>query len=198
MTRKYELKDRAKTQEETRQRIVEAAIELHGTVGPARTTVSAIADRAGVQRHTYYRHFPDERSLALACSGLHYERDPLPDPAPWIEIAEPDERLREGLHQLYAYYARNEPMLANVNRDAEVDPLTREMMGLRVAPRMAEIREALADGLAVGRIRHRVQAALTLALDFHTWRSLVRDSGLSQADAVDLMVDSVVNVGAKA
>jgi AcrR family transcriptional regulator len=193
MARKYELKDRAKSQEETRQRIVEAAIELHGTVGPARTTVSAIADRAGVQRHTYYRHFPDERSLAVACSGLYYERDPLPDPEPWLEIQNPEERLRRGLDELYAYYARNEPMLANVIRDAEVDPLTREMAGLRVAPRMAEIRQILSEGVVRGRRHRRIEGALGLALDFHTWRSLLRDSGLSQADAVDLMVDGIVS-----
>src|ERR1700704_615036 len=102
--RKYELRKRAERQEETRRRIVEAAIELHGTVGPARTSVSAIAARAGVQRHTYYRHFPDERSLGLACSGLYMERNPLPDPAPWRAIRDPEKRLRRCLGDLYAYY----------------------------------------------------------------------------------------------
>ena len=87
--RKYELKKRAERQEETRRRIVEAAVDLHGTIGPARTSVSAIAERAGVQRHTYYRHFPDERTLGMACSGLHFERNPLPDPEPWREIERP-------------------------------------------------------------------------------------------------------------
>src|SRR5678815_2610442 len=86
MPRTYTLKRRAEQQADTRRRIVEAAVELHGTVGPARTTVSMVADRAGVQRHTFYAHFPDERDLLMACSGLVFERDPLPDAAPWRAI----------------------------------------------------------------------------------------------------------------
>ena len=82
MTRTYTLRRRAEQQAETRRRIVEAAVDLHGSVGPASTTFSMIAERAGVQRHTLYAHFPDERSLLLACSGLAHERDPLPDPEP--------------------------------------------------------------------------------------------------------------------
>ena len=78
--RKYEMKKRAEAQEATRRRIVEAAIELHGTLGPAHTSVSAIAERAGVQRHTYYRHFPDERSLVMACSGLYTRAQPAAGP----------------------------------------------------------------------------------------------------------------------
>ena len=96
MARKYELKARAERQEETRRRIVEAAIDLHRTLGPAHTSFSAIAERAGVQRHTLYRHFPDERAMGLACSGLYSERNPLPDPAPWWQIEDPEARLRAG------------------------------------------------------------------------------------------------------
>src|SRR4051794_6912723 len=77
--RDYRLGRRAEKQAATRKRIVEAAFDLHTTLGPARTTVSQIAERAGVQRHTYYAHFPQERDLFLACSGLALERDPLPD-----------------------------------------------------------------------------------------------------------------------
>ena len=185
MARKYELKQRAERQEATRRRIVEAAVELHSTVGPSRTTVSAIAERAGVQRHTYYRHFPDERSLGFACSGLYTERNPLPDPAPWREIADPRQCLRRGLGELYAYYERNEPMLANVVRDAEVDPLTRELSELRFGPGLGAIRDAL--GAALPRGHRKAQAALDLALEFRTWRQLVRSSGLTGRQAADLM-----------
>src|SRR2546423_5155408 len=104
MTRKYELKRRAENVEETRRKIVEAAVDLHGTVGPARTTVSAIAERAGVQRQTYYRHFPEERDLLHACSGLWEERHPPPDVAGLREIADGPERLRAGLTGLYSFY----------------------------------------------------------------------------------------------
>ncbi len=184
--RKYEMKKRAEAQEETRRRIVEAAIELHATVGPARTTVSAIAERAGVQRHTYYRHFPDERSLIMACSGLYTERNPLPDPEPWAAIDDPLERLAAALDQLYAYYAANEPMLSNVTRDAEVHPITREVTALRTGPAMMAMYQVLAAG-----VPQPAQALVGLALQFTTWRSLTRDSGLSHEQAVDTMVGAV-------
>src|ERR1041384_6326386 len=114
MARKYELKRRAEQQEQTRRRIVEAAIELHRTKGPARTTLSDVARLAGVQRHTLYRHFPDERALGLACSGLHFETNPPPDPEPWRVIDDPAERLRRGLAETYDWYAGSEDMFSCV------------------------------------------------------------------------------------
>src|SRR3954464_13197950 len=104
MARTYTLKRRAEQQEETRRRIVDAAVELHSSVGPARTTVSMIAERAGVQRHTFYAHFPDDRSVFMACSGLVAERDPLPDAGPWQAIKDRRERLRVGLRAIYHWY----------------------------------------------------------------------------------------------
>lgn len=181
--RKYELKQRAERQEQTRLRIVEAAIELHRTKGPARTTVSDIARLAGVQRHTLYRHFPDERAIALACSGLHMERNPPPDPAPWRDIADPDERLRTGLGALYAWFARNEDMLANVLRDAELGSLWREVLELRAGATMSLAREVLAEAVPQDA---RGLALLDLALDFYAWRRLAR-SGLSAAEAAEAM-----------
>src|SRR5215510_9636237 len=114
MARTYTLKKRAEQQAETRQRIVEAAVELHGSVGPAATTFSMVAERAGVQRHTLYAHFPDERSLNMACSGLVAERDPLPDAEPWRAIGDTRERLRVGLRAVYGWYARNAELAACV------------------------------------------------------------------------------------
>ena len=185
MARKYEMKRRAEAQERTRQRIVEAAVELHGTIGPARTTVSAIAERAGVQRHTFYRHFPDERSIGMACSGLYAERNPLPDPEPWRAIVDPVERLARGLDELYRFYAANEPMLSNVTRDAEIDPLIGELQALRFGPAMGAIFGVLSEGFPRTK-RHA--AMLNLTLQFTTWRSLVRDSGLKHGQAVETMV----------
>ena len=190
--RKYELKKRAERQAETRRRIVAAAIELHGEVGPARATVSAVAERAGVERHTYYRHFPDEQSLLLACSGHDLELNPLPDPERWREIAGTNDRLERGLTELYGYYSRREQMLANVLRDAEVHAPTRKAVRLRLGPPMAAIKAVLAEGLPTGASRRRALAALDLALDFHTWHRLVRQSRLGKAEAVRLMVDSII------
>jgi AcrR family transcriptional regulator len=149
--------------------------------------VSAIAERAGVQRHTYYRYFPDDRTLGLACSGLYSERNPLPDPEPWRAIRDPEERLRRGLDELYAYYERNEPMLSNVTRDAEVDPLVAELAAMRFGPGLAEIRAALANG----RRSKRALAVLDVALAFSTWRMLTREGGLDRADAVKAMAAAV-------
>src|ERR671913_2322332 len=126
MPRKYEMKRRAERMRETRRRIAEAAVELHRTVGPARTTVSAIAEKAGVQRHTYYAHFPELKDLYQACMGHYSERNPVPDPSRWADIADAEERLRVALSEVYAYYAANEAMLSNVLRDAALDPIVQE------------------------------------------------------------------------
>lgn len=183
MVRKYVMRQRAETVEATRSRIIEAAIDLHATVGPARTTVSAIAGHAGVERQTYYRHFPDDRALMQACSGLYLQRNPLPDAEAWQAIADPRQRLRHGLAEMYRYYEANEPMLASVFRDAEVHPLTRETVATALLA-IGVLRDVLAGGLGGG---DRVRAIVELALGFHTWRSLVRYSRLSQDAAVELM-----------
>ena len=186
MTRPYTLKRRAEQQAETRRRIVEAAVELHGSVGPARTTISMVAERAGVQRHTLYAHFPDERSLSMACSGLVYERDPPPDAGPWRAIEEREERLRVGLLALYGWYERNAELLACVLRDAEYYPLTKEISGLRFGPYMTAYQEVLGAKLSV-----KQRAVLRLALSFFTWRTLVRDGGLRPGAAVEAMVQAI-------
>jgi AcrR family transcriptional regulator len=166
-TRPYRLGKRAATQQETRKRIVEAAIDLHGTIGPARTSVREIAERAGVQRHTYYAHFPDERSLMMACSGLSLERDPLPDPDSWLATPVGAERLEKGLREIYAWYERNARMAACVLRDAEHHKPTREAVELRMGPPLQRAATVLSEGLST-----EAQALLAVALDFACWRTL--------------------------
>src|SRR5262247_1551607 len=119
VTRTYTLKRRAENQAATRRRIVEAAVDLHSSIGPALTTISMVAERAGVQRHTFYAHFPDERSLLNACSSLSLARDPLPEAPPWRKIADRRERLRTGLVAIYGWYERNAELAGCVLRDAE-------------------------------------------------------------------------------
>jgi AcrR family transcriptional regulator len=186
MTRTYTLKKRAEQQEETRRRIVEAALELHSTIGPAHTTFSTIAERAGVQRHTLYAHFPEERSLFIACSGLADERDPLPDAKPWRNIADRNDRLRLGLAMLYDWYERNAQMTACVLRDAEYHAMTRETVERWAGPPMAAYADVLGDALNDGQ-----RAVLQLALNFYTWRTLVRDAGLSPDAAVNVMICAI-------
>lgn len=186
MARNYTLKRRAESQAETRKRIVEAAIDLHGTVGPANTTISMIAERAGVQRHTLYSHFPDERSMLMACSGHSLELDPLPDASGWRAIADPAERLTAGLAAIYEWYARNASLVACVLRDAEQHALVREITDLRYGPAIAGWHEVLG-----ARLKAKQRALLALALSYHTWRTLTRDAGLKQADAVATMVRAV-------
>ena len=123
--RKYEKKRRAELEAETRRHITETAVELHGTVGPARTSISAIAERAGVRRSTVYRHFPDEAALFDACSSHWAEANPLPDIGAWAAIEDPDERLRTALAELYGFYSRTEEMLENLHRDEETVPIVR-------------------------------------------------------------------------
>ena len=187
MARSYTLKRRAQSQAETKLRIVEAAVELHGSVGPAATTVSMIAEKAGVQRHTVYAHFPDDRSLLLACSGLAIERSPLPNAEPCCAIPDSAARLRCGLGELYRWYAANAELAGSVLRDAETHALTREVNALRWGPPMASYHEVLGSGM-----NPKQRALLHLALGFPAWRALVRESGLSHEEAVDAMVKTVL------
>jgi len=168
-------------------------MKLHGTVGPARTTVSAIADEAGVQRATVYRHFPDDQSLFDACTAHFYGLHPRPDPQAWASIADPDERLRKALADLYAWYGEIEEMLSNTTRDAAHVPApTRE----RFLAYFAASRAVLTQGRRErGRARARVAAAIGHAIAFLTWRSLAREQGLDDPEAVTLMAGMVAEAG---
>ena len=192
MARTYTLRRRAEQQADTRRRIVEAAVDLHSSVGPALTTFSMIAKRAGVQRHTLYAHFPDERSLSLACSGLTLERDPLPDPDPWRKIEDGRERLRAGLAAIYGWYERNADLASCVLRDAEFHEPTKDIVAMRFGPAFASYSEILGAGLKTVE-----RAMLELALSFFTWRSLVREGGLEQNAAVTAMVRAIACIAAR-
>jgi AcrR family transcriptional regulator len=186
--RPYRKRRRAQLEEQTRLRITEAAVDLHGSIGPARTTISAVADRAGVQRATVYRHFPDEEALFDACSSHWAAQYPLPDLGAWAEVEEPDRRLETALAELYSWYAESEYMLSKTTRDAALVPAMR-----RPVEAMGAWFEAAVEALARGRgdrgaRRRRVRAAIGHAISFDAWRSLVQQQGLSQREAVGLMV----------
>jgi AcrR family transcriptional regulator len=189
--RRYEKKARAAQEQETRQRILEAALALHGTLGPSRTTISAIAERAGVRRATVYRHFPDERSLFLGCSGLARERNPLPDSALWAGIADPGERLEAALYELYGWYERVEPLLTAVLRDLDAVPILAEIQAEGRLAYLAAVEDGLASGWgARGKAATRLRAAIGLALDFFAWRTL-HERGLARGEAVAVMSAAV-------
>jgi AcrR family transcriptional regulator len=188
--RRYEKRARAAQEQATRLRIIEAGIALHGTIGPARTTISAIAERAGVRRATVYRHFPDERALFLGCSGTFRERNPPPDPATWTSIPDPAARLAAALDAIYRWYERVEPMLTAVLRDADAMPILRELQAGRLAY-LADVEDGLASGWgARGKAAKRLRATIGLALDFLAWRTL-NERGLSRTDAIAVMSSAV-------
>lgn len=184
MTRTYQKKKRAESEAETRRRIVEATVALHTSVGPARTTISAIAERAGVQRHTVYSHFPEEAMLFAACTSHWALLHPFPPEEPWETVADPRERLARALRDIWAWYAEVEPDLELFLRDAELLPAVRADM-TRYAERLATVADRLAAELGGS---STVRAGVGHALAFETWRSLVRREGLTTADAVDAML----------
>jgi AcrR family transcriptional regulator len=193
--RSYRKRRRAELEEDTRRRITEAAVKLHGTLGPARTTVSAIADEAGVQRATVYRHFPDTESLFAACSGHWMAQNPLPDAERWAEIGDPELRLRRGLGELYSWYGRTEYMLERISRDATLVPEIAGPLRARLAY-LTRTRDLLLKGRPErGRSRSRAAAAIGHATAFETWRSLVREQDLDDAEAVELMARTVAQAG---
>jgi AcrR family transcriptional regulator len=185
--RPYRMKRRAEQEAETRLRITESAVELHGAVGPARTSVSAVAERAGVRRSTVYRHFPDEAALFAACSAHWLAANPPPDFSAWGALADPDERLERGLAELYGYYRGTAAMLDKLLRDAAAVPVVGELMGA-----YAQALELAAERLMRGRglrggARDRTRAAVDHALAFSTWQQLALVQGLDDSAAVELM-----------
>ena len=188
-TRKYQLKRRAEQQSDTRRRIVEAVVALHREIGPARTTIKAIAERAGVERLTVYRHFADEGALFAACDA-HFRTESLPpDPAAWTGVMDPAERLRAALLAFYGHYRRGEDMIAHAQRDAPQLPALAAVLA-PYGQFMEGVREDLRAAWPVSDdTRARLGAAIGHALRFDTWRSLARVEKLDDAEAADLMVD---------
>jgi AcrR family transcriptional regulator len=193
-TRRYTLRRRAERQAGTRARIVEATMSLHASVGPARTTVSMIAERAGVQRHTVYAHFPDETSLLQACSERHLATSPPPEAAAWAAVPAGRERLAAALRDIYGWYGRNHALLGAVLRDAEWHAPTAAILHARFGPIRAGWEAAL---LGPGDGPER-QALLRLALAFEAWRVLCRDGGLAPAAAAAAMAAALAGAGMQA
>ena len=194
--RAYRKHLRADLEEETRLRITISALELHGTVGPSQTSISAVARRAGVRRSTVYRHFADEAALFRACSAHWATQNPRPDLAAWAEIVSPSDRLGVALIELYHFFQRTERMLDNLFRDESTQPIVRlQFSGFRAY--LEQAREVLMAGRGLrGDARRRTQGAIGHAVAFSTWKSLVREQGLSNAEAVALMASAVSSVAA--
>jgi AcrR family transcriptional regulator len=180
------MRRRAESQQQTRQRITESAVDLHGTLGPSRTSISAVAAHAGVRRSTLYRHFPDEGALFDACTAHWAAANPPPDLSAWSTIEDPSERLTVALAELYGYFERTEQMLENLFRDEQL-PLVRERFGaFRSYFVMAQ--DTLMSGMGLrGAARRRTRAAVGHAIAFSTWKSLVREQRLGDAEAIGLM-----------
>lgn len=186
-TRSYRMRKRLEDVEETRRRIIDAAVDLHGSVGPSKTTFSAVADRAGVQRSTVYRHFADEEALFGACTSHWLADHPWPTPTDWMVEATADERLELGLRELYRYYAANEAMIANSFRDIDVMP---EFVGEMMLAQLNRMHDVLVDAWPAGSRGRDLSAAVRHALEFRTWDSLTRH-GLSPDEAARLMTAMV-------
>jgi AcrR family transcriptional regulator len=181
------MKQRAEQEAQTRQRITESAVELHGSLGPARTSISAVAERAGVRRSTIYRHFPDEEALFGACSAHWAAQNPPPDITRWEKVANPDERLATALDELYAYYRRAGGMIEKLLRDEALVPIVAELM-TPLHQFFDAITEILIRGRGLrGRARDRVRAAIAHAVAFRTWQQLTAEQGLGDEEAAELM-----------
>jgi len=186
-SRAYRMSRRAESQQETRRRITESAVELHGTLGPSRTSISAVAARAGVRRSTLYRHFPDEAALFDACTAHWAASNPPPDLGAWLAVDDPGERLLLALGELYAFFGRTEAMLENLFRDEVTVPMVRERFAA-FRGYFAAALEALMTGRKLrGAAKRRTRAVLGHAIAFSTWRSLVREQGLEDSEVVELM-----------
>lgn len=193
--RRYNLKARADKHAETHRALARAASELHHTIGPSRTTISAIAERAGVQRLTVYRHFPNDEAIFTACTAYAFEVDPPPRPDTWTGIEDPETRHRHALGELYGYYGRKRQLLANLYRDAEMPVVAAALERRRAMLRHAA--EILRAGWRVSSSRARFFAAiLAHTLEFSTWLSLTEEQGLTDTEAIELAA-RLVNAAAR-
>jgi AcrR family transcriptional regulator len=195
--RPYRMKRRAELEQLTRRRITESAVALHEELGPARTSIAAIAERAGVRRSTVYRHFPNEDTLFDACSSHWRAANPPPDPRAWERIEDPAERTESALRDLYAFYERTEPMYSSLLRDEPLVPTVQRRLQdfYRYLHMMEDI--LVAGRRLRGRTMRRTRAAIGHALAFTTWRSLTHEQGLDNDEAVALM-STLVETAARA
>jgi AcrR family transcriptional regulator len=185
--RPYRKRRRAELEEQTRRRITESTVALHEQLGPARTSISAVAERAGVRRSTVYRHFPDEEALFAACSSHWRAANPPPDPGAWAAIEDPVERTETALRELYAFYGRTDGMYTSLLRDEPLVPIVHRLLG-DFYGYLGAIQDILMAGRRLrGRAARRTRAAIGHALAFPTWRSLTREQGLADGDAIALM-----------
>jgi AcrR family transcriptional regulator len=185
--RPYRKKKRAELEEETRLRITEAAVELHRTKGPANTGIVDVARLAGVSRMTVYNHFPTDVDLFTACSTHWATQNPFPDYTQWATIDEPSERLVYALTELYQWYGLKEDMLGKVFRDLPIVPALGQVMDGFWSGYVAALVRTLTHGWRAGRGEvETLDAALRLAIDFNTWRTL-RESGLDHDRSAELV-----------
>lgn len=193
-TRPYRKRKRALSEEETRRRITEAAVELHGTVGPVNTKLTDVAKLAGVSRMTVYNHFPTEIELFTACSTHWASENPFPNPSAWAVVADPPRRLVGALSELYEWYRLKEGMLGKVMRDTPVIPSLAQVMDAFWQPYVAGVVRVLARGWSVeGAGTQALESMLRLAVDFNTWKILT-DSGLDSERAAELVARMVTGV----
>jgi AcrR family transcriptional regulator len=196
--RSYELKERAKGQAETRRRIVAATVGLHEEQGPAATTVTEIAKRAGVSRLTVYQHFPTDGELFSACQQQYFTEHPRPDFGPALALDDPEERVRTVLAVLYRAYRRQAPMTGKILRDRKLLPALDALLAQTLDRRQTSLVAALTDGFVADRSgRKRLRALIALAIDFSTWERLTEE-GLGDTNAAATMADVVAHAAGRA
>jgi AcrR family transcriptional regulator len=186
-TRRYEQRLRAETSAATRRRITEVTVDLHDSVGPAKTTVTEIARRAGVQRPTFYKHFPDDHSLFEACTTHWFAAHPPPAPDELEAIEELGQRVERGLLGLYRYYRTHESMFSHWLRDAELIPALAEFAETGYHDYLRSFSQALIPP----RLPRDARRTVLLAAQFHTWRMLGKREGMRDRSAARLMANAV-------
>ena len=174
--RKYTKTRRAEQQDETRDRIIEAIVALHEEFGPANTSIKAVAEKAGVQRLTVYRHFPDDASIFQACTSHWLKLNPPPDFVDWVNIENADEQTYTVLLAFYRYYRQTEKMWSGAYRDVEeIEALRNVMAGFETF--LDQVRDNLLASWKVnGKRKKQLSITLRHSLRFTSWQSLKREN----------------------
>src|SRR5262245_224787 len=167
--RRYRLDRRAEIAEETRRRIVKATYELHGEQGIHATTMTHIAERAGVSVGTVYHHFPTYQDAVFACSQHADATNPFPTADIFAGLTTMEERVRRLVREIFGFYERL-PAYERIRSERWGMPPIAAHVERAESHRLALVREALRPF----KVKPRLIGACAALLDIAVYGALTR------------------------
>ena len=180
--RRYRSDRRQAGVDETRRRIVGAAVALHAEQGAMATSFAQVAKRADVAVPTVYKHFPNQAALLQSCTGHVFACSPALGPEIYRGLATAEARLAALAKAAFAVHRFQAPWMRRGIHEAALMPdlakivdearsQFRRLVALALEPRFA------------GRPPAGLVALIEILLGFSAWQRLAEEAGLSQSGA---------------